>query len=224
MRLTTRLLYALLLSGCGVPAMPNEESRDNAIRYCQADPCDDPPPRTGGSGGTGGVGGSGGAGGSGGGSVPNPAPRYITETLVDRCSADVAISRVYDEAFGPYLHGLYLSRDATGYTPWSALMPVSGSSYIRWWCNSTSGNWLDPGTWRISLGLGGIFCAATGDDGEGWDDWNVEGACVPLVEIHTGSSDVDGWTPERSRCSSPTTRAIQARLGPDRLLEMRCLE
>ena len=72
-----------------------------------------------------------------------------------------------------------------------------------------------------------------------FDDHNASTACqtsgrdlsdVPEgmdTECSTTASiyirDVDGWTEERSRCGS-RTNFFQARLGPDRLLETRCIQ
>lgn len=154
-----------------------------------------------------------------------PPPGHVSETMVDRCSADVIISRVYrdeDEpaSFDPrQINGMYLKRGAEPYTEWSGRMPVNGHTYIRWWCHSTTGNWADIGTWRIRSGEIGIGC--TGD----WDQGQVE-EChqTASIDIAVDASSRQGWTPERSRCTSDRTRAISARLGPDRLLEIRCLE
>jgi hypothetical protein len=129
--------------------------------------------------------------------TPTAAPRHRDH---DRpCSAEVVISQTYNNQF-PVSAGLALVRGADGTTPWSASMPVSGSNYIQWWCHSTTGNTFDPGTWRI-IG-GGVVCNDSG--------------CIP------GTSAVNGWTPEQSRCDSAGTTSITARLGPNRLLEMRC--
>lgn len=147
-----------------------------------------------------------------------PPPTTISETMTDRCSSDVIISAQYSDQFNPtQVNGILLKRGASPYTDWSGRLPVNGHTWIRWWCHSTTGNWADPGTWRISSGQVGIGC--TGD----WDQGQVE-SCHPTASISLGSSAKDGWTPERSRCASESTQAISARLGPGRLLEIRCLE
>lgn len=147
---------------------------------------------------------------------------YVSETMIDRCSSDVIISLHYssDDVFDPnQVDGLMLIRAPGGnaYTEWSDQMPVHGHTWIRWFCHSTTGNIFDVGTWRIHGATIGTKC--TGD----WDQGQVD-ECQPVGSIDLGSSAVGGWTPERSRCDSENTKAISARLGPDRLLEMRCLE
>lgn len=142
----------------------------------------------------------------------------VSETMTDGCSGDVVISRTYSNSFNPQsIDGLYLKRDASGNTQWSGQMPVSGHTYIRWWCHSTTGNWADPGTWRLNGGYIGTDCK--GD----WDQGSVN-SCKPTGSIDLGSSAVEGWTPERSRCSSNRTQFISARLGRDRLLQIQCIE
>jgi hypothetical protein len=141
--------------------------------------------------------------GGGGGAPATPPPPHVTETMTDRCSADTYVSQDYNDQFPP-ARGVLLMRGPDGWTPWSEAVPVAGHTYIRWWCHSTSGNFLDPGTYRL-IG-GGVVC---NDDG-----------CRP--DPYFGTSAVSGWTPERSRCDSNGTRYIKARLGPDRLLQMQC--
>jgi hypothetical protein len=145
---------------------------------------------------------------SGGGGGPPPAPPapHVTETMTDRCSADTYVSTVYSDQFPPPGGSLFLHRGPDGWTPWSMEMPVAGHTYIRWWCHSTSGNVFDPGTWRLTGG--GLVCNDSG--------------CRP--DPYLGTSAVDGWTAERSRCDSSGTKYIKARLGPDRLLQMQCWE
>jgi hypothetical protein len=141
-------------------------------------------------------------GGGGGGPVTPPAP-HVTETMTDRCSADTYVSQDYNDQFPP-TRGVLLKRGPDGWTPWSDAVPVAGHTYIRWWCHSTSGNFFDPGTYRLTGG--GFICSDSG--------------CRP--DPYIGTSAVDGWTPERSRCDSNGTTSIKARLGPDRLLQMQC--
>jgi Ricin-type beta-trefoil lectin domain len=150
-------------------------------------------------------------------------PTNVSETMTDRCSGDVVLSRVYSEQdevspFNPRgTDGIFLTRAGAGFTGWSGPMPVDGHTWIRWWCHSTTGNWADPGTWRLRGGEIGIGC--TGD----WEFGEVE-SCHPTGSIDLAPSDPQGWTPERSRCESQRTRAVSARLGPNRLLEIRCLQ
>lgn len=145
----------------------------------------------------------------------------ISETMTDRCSGDVFISQYYDDELNlNELNGIILRRTPgeAYYTDWSSKVPVNGHTWIRWWCHSTTGNWADPGTWRITGGIVALDCI--GD----WDQGSVE-SCRPGGSIDDlGSSARQGWTPERSRCDSDNTQAISARLGRNRLLEIRCLE
>jgi hypothetical protein len=80
---------------------------------------------------------------------------------------------------------------------------------IRWYCNSTKGNWADPGTWRVKSVDVGVKT-------------NEQGDATPTVSIKLTDSSWKGWTPERSRCDNRSTK-IRARLGPNRLLQIECL-
>lgn len=142
------------------------------------------------------------------------AEAKVTETMTDRCSKEVVISPVYNNAFPP-VGGIALKRGPDGWTPWSQRMPVNGHTWIRWWCHSTTGNMFDPGTYRITNIYIGASVQLNPDTGMIAVDPSVK----PQVMSVSGSS---GWTPERSRCDSSSTRSISARLGPDRLLQMRC--
>ena len=135
----------------------------------------------------------------------------------DACSAEVIVARKYDAPFGPTMQGIVLKRGANQQTTWSEMMPVHGHDYFRWWCHSTDGNWIDPGTWRLDGGSIGASC--TGD----WDEGGMQN-CSPAGSVDLSSSAQQGWTPERSRCSSPNTRAIRAILGQNRKLQFECLE
>jgi hypothetical protein len=135
--------------------------------------------------------------------------RRIRETLTDRCSRDVIIVSNYDDGlFG--IPSLFLSRemvDSTGYTPWFSLS--ISSRRIRWFCHSTTGNIFDPGTWD------GFFVGVKcNDDGSGCRPSGGGHSLGPILNPRE-------WTAERSRCPSGTTY-IEARLGPNRLLQMRC--
>lgn len=46
--------------------------------------------------------------------------------------------------------------------------------------------------------------------------------CQTSGSLSLTSSDREGWTAERSRCASSSTMYIDARLGTNRLLEIRC--
>ncbi|MBX3263494.1 MAG: hypothetical protein KF782_27735 [Labilithrix sp.] len=141
------------------------------------------------------------------------------ERMKDYCSGDVIISRRYD---GAILEdgAILLSRDARpGSDPpsfqWSNPFEVTPSrdGFIRWWCKSTKGNWLDPGTWRVEkLSLG--VKAKEQDDGSYEEKFKVD--------VKLGSSAQKGWTPERSRCDNKSGR-LRARLGKDNRLRIECL-
>jgi hypothetical protein len=198
-----RSLSFVALVASVAPACLDEPRLDDSESNLLCLDCETPPPDE-----------EGGGGGGGGGGVSQPS--NITETMIDRCSNDVMISRTYDATFSTTMEGLGLRRpNADTYSEWSALMPVSGNSHIRWWCHSTTGNLFDPGTWRIGADQAAKQCTGPWYDPSTW-------TCE--IRRQLGSSAVDGWTPERSRCGSSGTKAIQARLGPDRLLEIRCLE
>jgi hypothetical protein len=143
--------------------------------------------------------------------------------LTERCSGDVFISDRYDATNHPKSGisegGLYLTR---GQKPSASLSAkLSGETRvdqrrIRWWCNSTKGNWADPGTWRVSNGYIEVGCGTDLATGE------AKGCTPGKSSIGLASSAVGDWTPERSACPYPV-RAISARLDYERLLEIRCL-
>jgi hypothetical protein len=132
------------------------------------------------------------------------------EVMTDRCSAAVAIPPDYNAR--PDAPGtVVLVRDKNGRTDWTPPFTVKlgPAGHIRWWCNSTTGNWADPGTWRIQSVEVGVKL----------DD---KGKAKPTFSIKLTDSSWKGWTPERSRCDNRSTR-IRARLGPNRLLQIECL-
>ena len=149
----------------------------------------------------------------------------ISETMTDRCSAEVAIVPSYGAR--PDTPGtVVLARDSSGNTAWSQPFRVQtgGNGYIRWWCHSTTGNIFDPGTWRPELDNAKTAACITGGVAT---ILGVEAGkaglseCVGAVKS-IGSSAWEGWTPERSRCDDHST-LIRARLGSDRLLQTQCL-
>ena len=152
------------------------------------------------------------------------SPVCAAETMTDRCSAEVAFVPNFDAK--PNAHGTHiLKRDADGKTPWTKEFTVQtdDSGFIRWWCHSTTGDFLDPGTWTLSVNGGAVLACLAAVGGT----VATEGAAAPATAscvktIQLGSSAFKGWTPERSRCGDHSTR-IRARLGPDRLLETECL-
>jgi hypothetical protein len=153
------------------------------------------------------------------GSIGAPATTALSnETMTDRCSAEVAFVPTYDAH--PNAHGtIILKRDKDGNTPWSRPFTVKtgDDGHIRWWCHSTIGNALDPGTWRIKVSEKEITACLE----EVFSDKPPQGNPDCKKAIKLGSSAFEGWTPERSRCGDHSTR-IRARLGPDRLLQTEC--
>ena len=139
-----------------------------------------------------------------------PTIATANEVMKDKCSAAVSFPTHYD---GQALDkgSIVIRRTGAGWTEWSAPFTVKlgKDGHIRWLCNSTIGNFLDLGTWRIESAELALKC----------DD---KGNCTPDVKLKFGSSARDGWTPERSRCGSRTSR-VRARLGPDRQIEIECL-
>jgi hypothetical protein len=134
----------------------------------------------------------------------------VNEVMTDRCSAAVAIVPDYNAR--PDAPGtVILVRDKNGHTDWTPPFTVKlgPDGHIRWWCNSTTGNWADPGTWRIQSVEVGVKQDAKGD-------------IRPNISIKLTDSSWKGWTPERSRCDNRSTK-IRARLGPNRLLQIECL-
>jgi hypothetical protein len=151
------------------------------------------------------------------------------EVMTDRCSKDVAFVPNYDA--NPSVPGtIVLTRDASGNSGWSQPFTVGKGSkgHIRWWCNNTTGNMFDPGTWRIdspqSIG-GTAVCVINGvaviSGNSNMTPAQVAKQCAGVVRTY-GSSAWNGWTPEQSRCNSKSGK-IRARLGSNRLLQTECL-
>jgi hypothetical protein len=143
------------------------------------------------------------------------SPADAGEIMTDRCSAEAAIAPSYTAR--PNSRGaVVLRRGPNGWSPWSQPFRVAlgPDGHIRWWCRSTTGNYFDPGTWRIEEAGAGVRCSQ-------YADGQVSG-CRPDGRITIGSSAWEGWTPERSRCGDRSTR-VRARLGPNRLLQIECL-
>jgi hypothetical protein len=128
------------------------------------------------------------------------------EILKDNCSADVAIVPSYNAR--PDAPGtVFLHRGDHQSTNWTQAFQVglSREGRIRWWCHSTTGNWLDLGTWR-AYGDGWFGCMDSGDGGDVLCSGRGE------IQLLPGASAWQGWTPERSRCDSHS-HTIRARLG-----------
>lgn len=151
------------------------------------------------------------------------------EVMTDRCSGEVAIVPSYGDK-PDAKETVLLSRDQDGRHEWTFPFSVrlSDDGHIRWWCHSTQGNWLDPGTWRwrdgaivgIGCDYGGYY---PGDEPVDPRPKPFGGDCNPrATQFPLTTSDWEGWTAERSRCDNRSTK-IRARLGPDRLLEIECL-
>ena len=141
------------------------------------------------------------------------------ELLKDQCGADIAIVPSYNAR--PDAPGtVFLRRAGNPDTNWTQPFQVATSpdGFIRWWCHSTTGNFLDLGTWRAE-GSGRFGCMDTGDGGAAFCYGRGD------VQFFPGASAWRGWTPERSRCDS-RSHTIRARLGPEdgkRRFFMECL-
>lgn len=157
-----------------------------------------------------------------------PTVVLANEVMTDRCSADVSI--VYNYGDKPLTNGaVLLHRGPNGWSDWTPPFRVtlSKDGYIRWWCNSTTGNWLDPGTWRwrdgavvgVDCNWGGYY---PGDETIKPYPKKLGGHCDPIRKFPLTTSNWQGWTAERSRCKNRST-LIRARLGPDRVLNIECL-
>ena len=148
------------------------------------------------------------------------------ETMKERCSSNVAFVPKYDDR--PNTPGtIILTKGAA--TDWTAPFTVETgeNGRIRWWCQSTTGNVFDPGTWRPDIDpvktaicvAGGVALVIDPDSEAGKEAIKqCKGAVKKL-----GSSAWEGWTAERSRCKSKSGK-IQARLDTNsRKLEIQCL-
>lgn len=148
----------------------------------------------------------------------------VSETMTDRCSGDVAFVPSYDAR--PDAPGTVVITRAD--SAWSRPLKVQtgDGGRIRWWCHSTTGNFLDPGTWRPDIDKGKLAACAAGGIAYiiGSDAAAKKGLeqCQGVVQT-INSSAWSGWTPERSRCSDRST-LIRARLDADRLLQTQCLK
>ncbi|HWO29736.1 MAG TPA: hypothetical protein VNO32_13155 [Candidatus Acidoferrum sp.] len=155
------------------------------------------------------------------------------ESLTDRCSGEVSFPTSYG-AQATDLGAVIMKRGTNGYSDWTPIFTVGldDSSHVRWYCHSTTGNFIDPGTWVLRStgaactfsGNGGILkpsSDAGGSSGGGGSGGGGSGvACTTTVNLV--STDSAGWTAEQSRCNGHTNR-FRARLGPDRLLESLCV-
>jgi hypothetical protein len=143
------------------------------------------------------------------------------EVMTDRCSKEVAITPTYG-AKPDAPNTVILTRGSNGASDWTQPFRVSlgGSGHIRWWCHSTTGNFFDPGTWRLGDTAKVVSCAegvvAVVEGGSA----SSLASCKDAVKL--GASAFNGWTPERSRCDNRST-LIRARLGKNRLLQIECL-
>jgi hypothetical protein len=135
------------------------------------------------------------------------------EVMTDRCSGEVAFPSGY------YVHpsepGTFiLKRDYTGYSEEISILVGTGKGgRIRWYCHSTTGNFLDPGTWVVNSGKVIEKC----DVGDGGSV-----SCGTSGSIGVSQYDFGDWTAEQSRCNNHTG-SIVARLGPNRRLTIECM-
>ena len=146
------------------------------------------------------------------------------ETMRDRCSASVSIP-VHSYNGGPLDAGsVVLERKSSGYSNWSQPFTVKrgSSGHIRWWCHSTRGNIFDLGTHRPKFNFVKVATCTVGAVSTilGGNSSNLS-SCKGILKSW-GTSAVNGWTPERSRCGNRSDY-IRARLAPDRLLQIQCL-
>ena len=146
------------------------------------------------------------------------------ETMQDKCSSDVAFVPRYDD--NPGVPGtIVLKRGVTAdWTP-DFQVETNKKGYIRWWCHSTKGNLLDPGTWRPKFDTVKTVACAGGALIYAFDpnsDIGKKGLeqCQGAIQKFDSSAWQD-WTPERSRCSN-RSKKIRARLDSNRKLEIQC--
>jgi hypothetical protein len=139
------------------------------------------------------------------------------EILTDRCSGDVAIVPGYNSR-PDNANTIILRRDSRASTVWTKPFTVNLSSEgrIRWYCHSTTGNWIDIGTWRIEELSLGTSCDVDANF-QHPSNCQANGRSLKLT-----LADTNGWTAERSRCNDHST-VLRAHLGPDRLFQMECL-
>jgi len=146
----------------------------------------------------------------------------VTETMTDRCSGDVVMTADYNSPFPPDKGFIFQTRtnnvDASGYTPWSNWLPVNGHVWVRWFCHSTTGNFFDPGTWSVDKV--GVITKCSCDIGSP----GCAQSCKVKPQLGIDFSGSGGWTAERSRCSKSSTHHVSMRLGPNRLLQTRCIK
>ena len=174
--------------------------------------------------------------------APPPQPDGYMEVLLEACSAAVSIPRAgYDQS--PLSQGaIIIHRDQSGNTGWTPPFRVQlgDSGRIRWWCDSTTGNWADPGTWRIHVEAGGLTAclvsvaagavATVATGGKASPAAIAAGTLGCGKSITISSSAVNGWTAEQSRCTD-RSNLIRARLTSDqvgitsgpRRLQIQCL-
>lgn len=134
------------------------------------------------------------------------------EILKDRCSKTVAVPPSYNAPRDAA--GTRFFPERSNWGPWSEpfVVQLGDGGRIRWWCNSTKWNILDPGTWNNPEGglpVTDIVACLKGN----------LASCVPVVRQQIAGL---GWTDERSRCGDRSNR-IRVRRGPSRQLQMECL-
>ena len=151
------------------------------------------------------------------------------EVMQDACDAEVGFPSSFGGA--PWSPGaMVLKRAPDGFSPWTPPFHVQldGDGFMRWWCHSTTGDWLDAGTWWTLHfeTIPNVTCMIPASKPPLHPGAPVACAKMQLIALW----GVDGWTAERSRCSDRST-VIRARLtsevvfghsGPSRL-ETECL-
>jgi hypothetical protein len=86
---------------------------------------------------------------------------HSPETMTDRCSAEVSFPPVYNGQ-ATDADSVVLKRGPDGYSDWTPVFPrgLDNDGRVRWYCHSTTGNFLDPGTWRLRDN--GVACQFNG--------------------------------------------------------------
>lgn len=136
-----------------------------------------------------------------------PEPAFAQSGILRRqCAGDVIVVHGKDDL--PDAQGAVLLRRADQQTGTWQRMTATGKA-IHWYCHDDS-IWrqLDPRSWRIKS----VFVDAKCDD-SGTD-------CVLSLNVGVGTTAIDGWYPESSRCASGL--ATHVRLGPGDALDLQC--
>ena len=145
-----------------------------------------------------------------------PLPVSASEIIREKCKNEAALAPADHEGPNTPETIILKRRGPNSITDWSPAFTVGiGSPHrVRWWCRSTSDNTFPPGVWRIEELMIGTRCG-TRTDGSLTH-------CRPDSNLKIDSSAWNNWMPKHSRCGKQSRR-FRARLGPDHLLEIKCL-